>query len=96
MPEIIDIHPNSPTQQPSAPRLDWSRKVKAFQCAEFAVTVTYWLCGNHYDGRLHIEIMNFRVTWVDEDEPQPPDEVVREIAEDMLRDYYSDNKIVFE
>ena len=26
----------------------------------------------------------------------PRDEVVREIAEDMLRDYYSDNKIVFE
>lgn len=96
MPEIIDIHPNSPTQQPSSPRTHWTKEVKAFQCAEFAVTVIYWLCENHYDGRLHIEIINFRVTWYDKDEPQPRDEVVREIAEDMLRDYYSDAKIVFE
>lgn len=70
MPEIIDIHPNSPTQQPSSPRTHWTKEVKAFQCAEFAM--------------------------LDEDEPQPPDEVVREIAEDMLSDYYSDDKIVFE
>lgn len=94
--ERIDYDINSPTRQPTAPRLDWKRKVKAFQLNEFAVTVTYWLCGNHYDGRLHIEIMNFRVTWYDEDEPQPRDEVVKEIAEDMLRDYYSDDKIIFE
>lgn len=95
MNHILD-HPNSPTQQPSAPRLDWTRKVKAFQSNEFAVTVIYWLCSEHHDGKMHIEIMSCRVTWYDEDEGQPQDEVVKEIAEDMLRDYYSDDKIVFE
>lgn len=94
--ELIDFDSRNPARQPSAPRTHWTKEVKAFQCAEFAVTVIYWLCENHYDGRLHIEIVNFRVTWYDKDEPQPPDEVVREIAEDMLRDYYSDAKIVFE
>lgn len=86
----------SPTQQPSAPRLDWTREVKAFQCSEFAVTVTYWLCSQHHDGKMHIEIMNCWVTWFDKDEGQPREELVREIAEDMLRDYYSNEKIIFE
>ena len=89
-------HPNSPTQQREAPRLHWNRKVKAFQCKEFAVTVTYWLCTDHWDGRMHIEIMNCRVTWYDEDEGQPRGELVREITEDCLRDYYSEDKIIFE
>lgn len=94
--ELLDIHPKSPTHQTSPHPVKWTRKVKAFQCSEFAVTVTYWLCGDHYDGKMHIEIMNCRVTWFDEDEGQPRDELVREIAQDMLRDYYSDDKIVFE
>lgn len=94
--ERIDYDINSPTQQPSSPRTHWTKEVKAFQCAEFAVIVVYWLCENHYDGRIHIEITSCRVTWYDKDEPQPRDEVVREIAEDMLSDYYSDDKIVFE
>ena len=95
MNHILD-HPNSPTQQKDAPRLDWTRKVKAFQSNEFAVTVIYWLCSEHHDSKMHIEIMNCRVTWYDKDEGQPREELVREIAQDMLCDYYSQDKIIFE
>lgn len=95
MNHILD-DPLSPTQQRSAPRTRWTRKVKAFQSVEFDITVTYWLCGDHYDGKMHIELMNCLVTRVDEDEGEPDDQLAREIAQDMLRDYYSDDKIVFE
>ena len=87
---------NSPTQQPSAPRVHWSKEVKAFQCREFAVVVVYWLCEDHWDGRLHVEIVNCRVTWYDEDEGQPRDEILNEIVRDLIRDYYSNDKIIFE
>lgn len=86
----------SPTQQPQAPRLTWEKQVKAFQLNEFAVTVTYWLCDDHWDGRLHVAIVNCMVTWYDEDEGQPRDEILNEIVRDLIRDYYSNDKIIFE
>lgn len=86
----------NPAYQPSAPRVHWIKEEKAFQLNEFAVTVTYWLCDDHWDGRLHVEIVNCTVTWYDEDEGQPSDEIVNEIVRDLIRHYYSDDRIIFE
>ena len=86
----------SPTQEPQAPRLTWEKQVKDFQLNEFAVTVTYWLCDDHWDGRLHVEIVNCTVTWYDEDEGQPSDEILNEIVRNLIRHYYSDDRIIFE
>jgi hypothetical protein len=95
MNHILD-DPNSPTQQPSAPRAHWSKEVKAFQCREFAMTVRYDLCEDHSDGLLHIKIIICRITWFDDDKGQPDDEVLTEMAQDFLRDYYYPTKIIFE
>jgi hypothetical protein len=94
MNHILD-DPNSLTQQPSAPRVHWSKEVKAFQCREFAMTVRYDLCEDHSDGLLLIKIIICRITWFDDDKGQPDDEVLTEMAQDFLRDYYH-TKIIFE
>lgn len=94
MNHILD-DPRSPTQQPDPPRVvDWERESVHLQCKEFGADVRYQTF--LYNGRRYVSVTESRVTWFDANEGSPRDELRDEIVRDMLRDYYSDNKIVFE